>query len=305
MLLDPGDRAIMEDPGYPGAWSAMVGAGATIVPQPVDDDGLCIDPDEPRVRGARLAYVTPSHQFPLGVPMSLARRSALLQWASAAGAWVIEDDYDAEFRHGAHPIPCLHGLDPDGRVLYVGSFSKSVFPSLRLGFVIAPPSLRDRLLSVRRGAGDASPPVLEQAVLADFMDGGHYARHLGRMRAVYRERLEALGSAAETHCGGALTLRPVRTGLHAVAELHDVDDREVAEAATAHGVEVMPLSAYVIGEAPVQSGLVLGFGAVTPEAIDRGMRGLAGAIETRRGRGARGMLPLDARRGDSPPSSSG
>ncbi|HTE53953.1 MAG TPA: PLP-dependent aminotransferase family protein [Kofleriaceae bacterium] len=305
LLLDPGDRVLMEEPGYPGAWSALIGAGASIVPVPVDQDGMQIDAVDGRARGARMAYVTPSHQFPLGVPMSLARRLALLRWASAAGAWVVEDDYDSEFRHGAQPIPCLHGLDADGRVIYVGSFSKSVFPSLRLGFLIAPPALRDRLLAARRTAVDPLPPFLEQAVLADFMAGGHFARHLSRMRAAYRERLEALGDAAERYCGGALTLRPVRTGLHAVADLRDADAQRVFEEARARGVETMPLSAYMRGGGLAPSGLVLGFGAVSTDALARGMRGLAAAIEAARGRRGRAMLSGDARRGESPSSASG
>ena len=135
--------------------------------------------------------MTPSHQFPLGVPMSLPRRLALLRWARAARAWVIEDDYDSEFRYGARPIPCLHGLDVDGRVIYVGSFSKTLFPALRLGFLIVPPDLRERLVAAR-AAADQHPPTLDQAVLADFIVGGHFERHLRRMRVVYRERLEAL-----------------------------------------------------------------------------------------------------------------
>jgi GntR family transcriptional regulator/MocR family aminotransferase len=133
LLLDPGDRAWMEEPGYPGARSALRAAGARIVPVRVDGEGLDVDQGARRAGDARLVYVTPSHQYPLGVPMSLPRRLALLRWARAARAWVIEDDYDSEFRYGTRPIPCLHGLDADGRVIYVGSFSKTLFPALRLG----------------------------------------------------------------------------------------------------------------------------------------------------------------------------
>jgi hypothetical protein len=132
VLLDPGDRVWLEEPGYPGARSALVGAGARIVPARVDSDGLDVAAAARRAADARMAYVTPSHQFPLGVPMSLSRRLALLKWASSAGAWVVEDDYDSEFRYGTRPIPCLHGLDADGRVIYVGTFAKTVFPAMRL-----------------------------------------------------------------------------------------------------------------------------------------------------------------------------
>src|SRR5262245_10630527 len=260
LLLDPGDEAWMEEPGFPGAQSALVGAGARIHAVRVDAEGLDVEAGARRAARARLACVTPSHQFPLGVPMSLPRRLALLEWARAADAWVLEDDYDSEFRYGAPPIPCLHGLDPEGRVVYVGSFSKTLFPSLRLGFMVVPSDLRDRLLAVRVGS-DVHPPLLDQAVLADFMTGGHYARHLRRMRAAYRERLEALSDAARRRCGGALRVRETRTGLHAVADLVAADAWRVSAEAAARGVEVMPLAAYFFGRAKAPNALVLGFGA--------------------------------------------
>ena len=225
--------------------------------------------------------MTPSHQFPLGVPMSLPRRLALLQWAGAAGAWVVEDDYDSEFRYGARPIPCLHGLDADGRVIYVGSFSKTLFPALRLGFLIVPPDLHDALLAVRR-ASEVHPPRLDQAVLADFMQGGHYERHLRRVRGAYRERLDALEQAARRHCDGALRMRPARTGLHAVADLVDAEAVRVCEAAAARGVELMPLSAYYFGRAQAPSALVLGFGGARADSIAAGMERLAAAIDAAR-----------------------
>jgi GntR family transcriptional regulator / MocR family aminotransferase len=228
-------------------------------------------------------YVTPSHQYPLGVPMSLARRLALLHWASGARAWVIEDDYDSEFRYGARPVPCLHGLDVDGRVIYVGSFSKTLFPSLRLGFLIVPPDLQEGLVAAR-AAADQHPPVLDQSILADFLVEGHFARHLRRMRVAYRERLEALSAGAQRYCGGALRLRPTRTGLHAIADLDGVDATRVSREAERRGVEATPLSAYFAGPTPSVNGLVLGFAAVRPEAARRGMERLAAAIEAARRR---------------------
>ncbi len=281
LLLDPGDEAWMEEPGYPGARSALVAAGARIHPVRVDVDGLDVDAGARRSHRARLVYVTPSHQFPLGIPMSLPRRLSLLKWASAAGAWVIEDDYDSEFRYGARPIPCLHGLDVDGRVIYVGSFAKTLFPALRLGFIIVPNDLHDGLLAVRRSS-EVHPPRLDQAVLADFMLGGHYERHLRRMRAAYRERLEALEHAAERRCGGVLRLRKSRTGLHTVADLAGVDALRVCEAAAERAVEVMPLSTYYFGRSQAPSALVLGFGGARPDSIDAGMERLAAAIEAAR-----------------------
>jgi GntR family transcriptional regulator/MocR family aminotransferase len=283
LLLDPGDRVWMEEPGYPGARSALRAAGARIVPVPVDAEGLDVNRGARRAGDARLVYVTPSHQYPLGVPMSLPRRLALLRWAGAARAWVIEDDYDSEFRYGARPIPCLHGLDVDGRVIYVGSFSKTLFPALRLGFLIVPPDLQEGLVTAL-AAADQHPPTLEQAVLADFIVEGHFARHLRRMRVAYRERLEALTAAAERFCRGVLRVRPVRTGLHALADLDGVDAGRVSQEAAARGVEATPLSAYCARRKAPVNGLVLGFGAVPRDASWHGMERLASAIEAARRR---------------------
>ena len=279
-LLDPGDSAWMEEPGYQGTLGALVRAGAKLAHVPVDADGLDVAAGVRSAPHARLACVTPSHQFPLGVPMSLPRRLALLSWAGRARAWVVEDDYDSAYRFGARPIPSLQGLDSD-RVIYVGSFSKTLFPSLRLGFVIVPTDLCESISNARRAA-DSQPPWLDQAVLADFMQGGHYDRYLRRIRSACRERLEALIESATRHCAGGLRLRPVRTGLHAVADLADSDAETVFEEAVARGVEVMPLSAYCFGRATPPNALVLGFGAARPDAIERGMERLAEAIEAAR-----------------------
>lgn len=283
LLLDPGDTAWMEEPGYPGARGALVAAGARIRPVPVDAHGLNVESAARRAGDARLAYVTPSHQFPLGVTMSLPRRLALLAWARNARAWVIEDDYDSEFRYGTHPAPCLHGLDSDGRVIYVGSFSKTLFPALRLGFLIVPPDLGQAMRHARC-AVDIHPAMPDQAVLADFMAGGHFERHLRRMRIEYRARLDALAEAAARHCDGLLRLRPVTIGLHAVADIEvDADDAAVFREAMARGVEVMPLSHFCFDRrSPPVRGLMLGFAAVRPELLDAGMERLAAAIEAAR-----------------------
>jgi GntR family transcriptional regulator / MocR family aminotransferase len=278
LLLDPGDDVWLEDPGYSGARSAALGAGARIHPVRVDEEGLDVAAGARTAPAARLVFVTPSHQFPLGVTMSLPRRLALLRWASAARAWVIEDDYDSEFRYSTHPIPCLHGLDAGERVIYLDSFSKNLFPALRLGFVIVPKDLVRQLYTARRAA-EMHPPIVDQTVLAEFMQTGHFERHIRRMRAVYRERLEALEAAAERWCGGGMRLRPVRTGLHAVADLGEADDERVWREAAARGVEVTPLSSYYMGDGPRANGLVMGFSAVDPEALDRGMQQLAAAID--------------------------
>jgi GntR family transcriptional regulator/MocR family aminotransferase len=286
LLLDEGDAALLEDPGYPGARGAFVSAGARVIPSRVDEEGLDTEALARQRSGARLLYVTPSHQFPLGATLPLSRRLALLRWAGRARAWIVEDDYDSEFRFGAHPIPCLHGLDTEGRVIYVGSFSKTLFPALRLGFVIVPADLQETVRAAQRAGGHA-PAIVDQGALADLMTRGHFERHLRRMRTVYRERAEALAAAVARYTRGALRLRPIEAGLHAVADLDGVDARMLFREAAARGVEVMPLSAYHLGRSRSDNALVLGFGGVGPDGIARGMERLAAAIEAvRRASGA-------------------
>jgi GntR family transcriptional regulator/MocR family aminotransferase len=280
VLLDPGDRVWLEEPGYPGARSALAQAGARVVPVRVDSQGLDVAFGTRQAPAARMVYVTPSNQFPLGVPMSLMRRLALLKWATKAGAWIVEDDYDSEFRYATRPLQCLHGLDTDGRVIYVGTFAKSIFPAMRLGFVVVPVDLVQHLQAIRRAA-DLHPPMLEQMALADFIGEGHYATHLRRMRSIYRERLEALGAAATAFCGGALRLRSIHTGLHAVADLDDVDEERVCEEARARGIEVAPLRTYYIRRRTA-NGLLLGFASTPPDTLRRGMERLAAAIDAAR-----------------------
>lgn len=275
LLLDPGDVAWVEEPCYPGAWAALKAAGARIEPVPVDAQGLVVQ--EGNI--ARLVYTTPSHQFPLGVPMSLPRRLALLRWARAVSAWVVEDDYDSEFRYGSRPIPCLHGLDPDGRVIYVGSFSKTLFPGLRLAYVIVPPDLHAPMVKARL-ASDIHPQTFLQGVVADLIGEGHFERHLRRMNTEYRARLQALEEAVRRFCDGALELRPVTAGLHAVADLLTGDDSAVAREALARGIETMPLSAYYRTRTETSAnGLVLGFGSVPPRVVTESVKRLAAAIE--------------------------
>jgi GntR family transcriptional regulator/MocR family aminotransferase len=291
LLLDPGDVAWLEEPGYPGARAALAAAGADIHPVPVDEHGVVVPAGVAAAARPRLAYVTPSHQFPLGVQMTLARRLSLLTLARELDTWIVEDDYDSEFRYGAQPVPCLHGIDADGRVIYVGSFSKTLFPALRIGYLIVPADLVDAVRAARR-ATDIHVPTLDQAVVAEFIEAGDYERHLRRMRQEYRGRRDALLAAAQRHCGGGLSVRPVATGLHAVADLCDGDAAAVSHEALARGVEVMPLSAYcqAPGDSaagtsqapPPHRGLVLGFGAVRPESIEDGMKSLAVALDRAR-----------------------
>ncbi len=288
MLLDPGDEVWMEDPGYTGARGALLSAGATVVPVPVDREGMLVDAAVQRT--ARLAYVTPSCQFPLGVAMSLERRQQLLRWARGSHAWIIEDDYDCDMRYESEPLPCLHSLDPDGRVIYLGTFSKTLFPALRLGFLIVPGDLQQGLITARL-ATDLHPPVLEQMVLAAFIRRGHYARHLRRMQAAYAERLDALRRAI-AKSGAPLRLRRVRAGMHAVVDIEGVSAERVHTEAAARGIESMPLSAFYLGTgvhggasmnggngASEANALLLGFGAVPPAAIRAGIQRLAKVIE--------------------------
>ncbi len=277
VLLDPGDAAWVEDPGYLRARGALLAAGARLVPVPIDGQGLDVAAGQERAPDARLAYVTPSHQFPLGPAMGLARRLALLEWAARTGAWIVEDDYDGEFRYAGRPLPALQGLRPDGRVVYVGTFSKVLFPALRLGYLVVPPALVAPFVAARRFV-DGHPPALEQAALADFVAEGHFARHLRRMRALYAGRVAALAAAARHDLAGLLDLRPTPSGMHLVGWLPPgVDDRAAARQAAAHDVVTVPVSSFAI-EPLDRGGLLLGFAAVDEPAIRDGVHRLATAL---------------------------
>jgi GntR family transcriptional regulator/MocR family aminotransferase len=276
-LIDPGDAAWMEEPGYPGARNVLRSAGARVVAVPVDAQGLSVGAGEAAARGARLAYVTPSCQFPLGVTMSLARRRQLLRWAGEADACVVEDDYDAEFRHAGPPLAALHGLDEAGRVVYVNSFSRTMFPAIRLGFLVAPAGLADRLRAAR-ATMEEQLPSLVQLALADFIAEGHYARHVRRMRVLYRARRDALVEAAAASGAPLLRLRPSGSGLHVIADLAPgLDPDAVSGAATRRGVEAAPLSRFYADSETCPAALVLGFGAVRPERARAAMNALAAA----------------------------
>ena len=268
MLLDPGDAAWLEDPGYLGARSALRAAGAQVVPVPVDDQGLDVEAGRSRAASARLVYVTPSHQYPTGVTMSLERRLALLDWAGRAGAWVVEDDYDAEYRYEGRPIAAIQGLDPAGRVLYVGTFSKTLFPSIRLAYLVLPKGLVSAFVNAR-ALMDGHTPQLPQAVLADFLVEGHFGAHLRKMRALYRERRDALVESVERRCGGRLRLGPADCGFHVAAYLPEGKrDVEIAHRAAGHGLALPPLSRYFLGRA--RHGFLLGFAGVTSAGIRQG-----------------------------------
>jgi len=273
VLLDPGSQAWVEDPGYSGARDALAMVGACLAPVPVDAQGLDVAAALRRWPRARAAYVTPSHQYPLGATMSASRRLQLLDWAQASGAWIIEDDYDSEFRYDSQPIAALQGLDRDSRVVHIGTFSKVLFPALRLGYIVMPPDLVQRFVTIR-GAMDIFPPTLYQTVLTEFIGDGHFARHLRRMRLLYRERHGALVHAIHEEFEGAL--RPVgdRAGMHLVATLEPgIDDRELSARAARAQLWVMPLSACYLSRA-ARPGLVLGYGGTDVQEIRAGVRRL-------------------------------
>jgi GntR family transcriptional regulator/MocR family aminotransferase len=277
LLLDPEDVAWIEDPTYAGARRALLGAGLRLAPVPVDQDGLDVAAGTRCCPRPRLVYVTPSHQYPLGVPMGLGRRLALLDFARRADAWVLEDDYDSEFRYTGRPLAALQGLDQDGRVIYLGTFSKVLFPGLRLGYLVVPPDLAPGFIAARLAA-DRQASSLLQAVVADFIAEGHFVRHIRRMRTLYAERQGALLAAARRELGGRLEVEPAGTGLHLVGWLPEgCDDREVSQAAWEVGVEVPPLSGYCL-QRQRRPGLLLGYAAVTPRQIRDGVRRLAGVL---------------------------
>jgi GntR family transcriptional regulator / MocR family aminotransferase len=276
LLLNPGDRVCVENPGYPGAVLAFQPFRAKICPVGIDKDGIVIR--QLPSRGVRLIYVTPAHQFPLGTTMSLARRLQLLEWARKSEAVIFEDDYDSEYRYSGRPIPALQGLDDGGLVLYAGSFSKVLFPALRLGYMVIPIDLLDRFeatlsLTVRHA------PLLEQLVLTDFITDGHFGRHLRRMREVYAERLSVLLEAAHLRLAGLLEISSVEAGLQTAGWLSGGMNAESAATAAAKlSVDVTPVDRYSLGRV-VPQGLQLGFAALDAREIRRGVRDLAIALE--------------------------
>jgi len=279
LLLDPGESAWVEEPGYPGLRAALLAAGAVAVPVPVDGEGLSVATGRTLAGNARLAAVTPSHQFPLGVTMSLARRLALLEWARETGAWILEDDYDSEYRYAGRPLAALQGLDQEGRVIYVGTFSKVMFPSLRLGYLVLPQALVD-LFRRARAAVDDHASAVAQAPLADFIESGQFAAHLRRARARYAERRAVLIEAIESSMGGLLVPAPGEGGLHLLAGLSPaagIGEAEAVRRAAAGGLTVTPLANYYSGP-PDRCGLLLGFGSVDEARIRPAVQRLARAL---------------------------
>ena len=294
VVTDAGDSAWIEDPGYHGALGALAGAGLRVTGVPIDADGMSVAAGRVGAPSARLMYVTPSHQFPLGVTMSLSRRLELLATAADMNAWIIEDDYDSEFRYVSRPLTALQGLDTNGRVVYVGTFSKVMFPALRIGFVIAPPSLLPAIAAARQFAG-TQQAVLEQMVLADFISEGHFERHVRRMRAVYAERQQDLIDALRAECEGLVTASPAGSGMHLVGWLPpDIDDGDVSRRAASRGVDAIPLSAFAVDRGAGRPGVLLGYAHVDRGTMIAACRRLAAAV--RESSAQRSSRPVGAAR---------
>ncbi len=259
VLLDAGDAAWVEEPGYWLTKQVLTALGCKLAPVPVDGEGLDVAQGIRRCSKARAAYITPSHQFPLGVTMSAARRLQLLDWAERSGSWIVEDDYDSEYRYDSMPIASLQGLDRCDRVIYIGTFSKTLFPGLRLGYIVIPEDLLGRFAAIRN-AMDLGSPHLYQAVLADFIGQGHFARHIRRMRQLYNQRRLALVDSLRKRFGRGVEILGAEAGMHlAVTYPMRIRDTEVSLRAVREKLWVAPLSS-AYAERPDKRGFILGFG---------------------------------------------
>ncbi len=277
LLIEPGDPVVIEEPHYQGARQSFLSAGARLVAAPVDDEGLNLSAVD--TEGARLAYITPSHQFPTGAVMSLARRLEMLDWAESHDAYLLEDDYDSEYRYGSRPVESVQGLDRRGRTIYIGTLSKVLFPSLRLGFMVLPEDLLPPFVA-GKWLLDRQSPTLEQAVLADFISEGHFERHLRRMRTLNAERRRVLLEALEEHLGDAVEIQGTNAGVHLLVwfrHLRAVEMDDLIRRAAARGVGIYSVDRYFLSP-PERGGLVLGYSSMSPPEIRRGVAELAKAI---------------------------
>lgn len=278
VLLRGDDAVWVEDPAYIDAVEIFRLTGARIVPVPVDEHGMDASIGRAKCRNPRAVYVTPAHQFPLGMTLQFARRLELLEWTRQQQTVIIEDDYDSDFRFCGDPIPALKGLAGADHVFLLGTFSKSLFPSLRLGYIVVPEAWRDAVLRLRQCI-DRYPPGLPQVVLASFIAEGHFARHVRRMRALYAERLALLRTEAASRLGGVLQLPDVQAGLNTPAYLlNGMTSQEAAERARRRSLEVWPLDRYTLQRKDIH-GLLLGFAALNERQIRAGVSELAHALE--------------------------
>jgi GntR family transcriptional regulator/MocR family aminotransferase len=268
VLVNPGDVVAIEEPGYRGARAVFTAMGAKVVPVPCDGEGIVVDwiPDE-----ARVIYVTPSHQFPTGAVMSASRRLELLAKANRTGAVIVEDDYDSEFRYEGRPLAALQGLDEGGRVIYTGTLSKVLLPALRLGYMVAPPRLQPAITGAK-WLTDRHVALLYQAVLALFIDEGHFERHLRRMRKVYETRRATMLAAFDEHFGDRATITGTESGMHIMVNIHGVEDADTfMERARARGVGIYSANTYYVGEPPPGASFVMGYSSVSEDGIRRGI----------------------------------
>jgi GntR family transcriptional regulator/MocR family aminotransferase len=280
MLAQPGDGICVEDPGDIGARSAFVAAGLSILPVPVDSDGFS-PPAQVSNHSARLAHITPSRQWPLGVTMGLERRLQVLEWAKANDIWIIEDDYDSELSYKGEHVPALQGLDRAGRVLYVGTFTKILFPSLRIGYAVLPHGLVGPFIKLVEAMTRGGSGAL-QAALAQFIDEGHFNSHIRQMRKIHAQRRQVLIEAANEEIGDLMSLRHSDTGAHLIGWLpDDIDPEVVSRQAERRNITAIPISRYCISPYP-RGGLMLGFGHTRPEDIRPAVRELALAIRDAR-----------------------
>lgn len=276
LVLAQGDKVLFESPGYLRAKMAFRAAGAQVVHIPVDNHGLDISKAIEDFSDAKVAYVTPSHQEPMGVTMPIERRIQLLEWANQNQAWIVEDDYDSEFRYAHRPIPALQGLDSGDRTIYVGSFSKVLFPSLGMGYVVVPQTMLDGFRKALSLVG-RPPSKIDQIVLTEFIEEGHFARHLRRMRTVHEARRSALVDMVREHLSHAMQIVGADAGLHCTAILNDKwNDKSVSIQAAERGVVLRPLSAFLEShqQSEFRNGLIFGFACSTPIQIRAAIRKL-------------------------------
>jgi GntR family transcriptional regulator / MocR family aminotransferase len=276
IFLESGSSVVTEDPCYLEARNAFSATGAKVLPISIDEDGLNAA-NIPQDSNIKLAYVTPSHQYPLGVTMSLARRLALIDWAKTNNAWIIEDDYNSEFRYAGRPLASLQGLDNHGRVIYVGTFSKTIFPSLRIGCVVVPTNLID-VFANARALNDVHSSTIEQAVLSEFIAEGHFARHLRRMRMLYHQRQNILLEECEKHLKGLLEIKKADAGMHLVGWLPEgVSDVEIYEKGVERGLKLAAISSYAVTP-PKRGGIIFGYTAFDQKEIAEGVKETAKII---------------------------
>lgn len=277
VLLSPGDAVWTEDPAYPGILAVLGNFDVEKIQVPVDSQGIDVEAGIARARHARVAFVTPSHQYPLGMPMSMTRRSALLAWGRQNNAWIVEDDYDSELRYAGHPFPSLQGLDPS-RVIYLGTMSKVMFSSMRLGYAIVPPSLVDAFAGAR-ALVDRHSPTADQYVLAHYMREGHFEAHIRRIRVAYSERRTALLGAIEREMPPWVALQPSDQGMHVVLWLPPgLDDVQISEHARQEELVVRPISP-MYSATPPRPGLMLGFGGFSIPQLEAAVRRLKAVLQ--------------------------